>query len=74
MYTEVHKRDLTGDSQASLVPKLADGEDDIELDELIPILLVRKQFTVSIKQLFGRLFEREQGEKKVPEAIQVTRT
>ena len=33
-----------------------------------------KQFTVPIKQLFGRLFEHGQGRKKVLEAIQVTRT
>jgi hypothetical protein len=41
--------------------------------KLIPIPL-NKKFTISIKQLFGRLFERGQGEKKVPELIQVTRT
>ena len=42
--------------------------------KLIPIPLVKKQFTVPIKQLFGRLFERGHSGKKVPEAIQVTRT
>ncbi len=42
--------------------------------KLIPIPLVKKQFTVPIKQLFGRLFERGHGGKKVPQAIQVTRT
>ncbi len=42
--------------------------------KLIPIPLVKKQFTVPMKQLFGRLFERVQGGKKVPEVIQVTRT
>ncbi len=42
--------------------------------KLIPIPLVRKQFTVPMKQLFGRLFERVRGGKKVPEVIQVTRT
>jgi hypothetical protein len=42
--------------------------------KLIPIPLVKQQFTVPIKQLFGRLFGRGQGGKKVPEAIQVTRT
>jgi hypothetical protein len=35
--------------------------------KLIPIPLVKKQF-------FGRLFERVQSGKKVPEVIQVTRT
>ena len=42
--------------------------------KLIPIPLIKKQFTVPIKQLFGRLFERVKGEKKVPQVIQVTRT
>ncbi len=42
--------------------------------KLIPIPLIKKQFTVPIKQLFGRLFERMQGGKKVPQVIQVTRT
>ena len=42
--------------------------------KLIPIPLIKKQFTVSIKQLFSRLFERGQGAKKVPGVIQVTRT
>jgi hypothetical protein len=32
--------------------------------KLIPIPLVKKQFTVPMKQLFGRLFERGQGWKK----------
>ncbi len=32
--------------------------------KLIPIPLVKKQFTVPMKQLFGRLFERVQGGKK----------
>ncbi|CAF1342608.1 unnamed protein product [Adineta ricciae] len=34
--------------------------------KLIPIPLVRKQFTISVKQLFGQLFERMQDGKKVP--------
>ncbi|CAF3399993.1 unnamed protein product [Rotaria socialis] len=34
----------------------------------------KKQFTVSIKQLFGPLFERVKGGKKIPEMIQITRT
>ena len=42
--------------------------------KLIPIPLSKKQFTVPIKQLFGRLFERGQRAKKAPEVIQVTRT
>jgi hypothetical protein len=42
--------------------------------KLIPIPLIKKRFTVPIKQLFGRLFERMQGGKKVPQLIQVTRT
>ena len=42
--------------------------------KLIPIPLVKKQFTVPIKQLFGRLFERGQGAKNVSGVIQVTRT
>ncbi|CAF1412804.1 unnamed protein product [Adineta ricciae] len=42
--------------------------------KLIPIPLVKKQFTVPIKQLFGRLLDRVQSEKKVPQLIQVTRT
>ena len=41
--------------------------------KLIPIPLIKKQFTVPIKLVFDRLFERGQGRKKVPEAIQVTR-
>jgi hypothetical protein len=32
--------------------------------KLIPIPLIKKQFTVSIKQLFGRLFQHGQGAKK----------
>ncbi|CAF1107839.1 unnamed protein product [Adineta ricciae] len=43
--------------------------------KLIPIPLIKKQFTVSVRQLlFGQLFERMQGEKKVSQMIQVTRT
>jgi hypothetical protein len=42
--------------------------------KLIPISPVKKEFTVSTKQLFGRLLERGPGEKKVSEVIQVTRT
>jgi len=42
--------------------------------KLIPIPLIKKEFTVPIKQLFGRLFERGQRAKKVPEVIQVTRS
>jgi len=42
--------------------------------KLIPIPLIKKQFTIPIKQLFGRLFGRMQGGKKVPQVIQVTRT
>ena len=42
--------------------------------KLIPIPLIKKRFTVPIKQLFGRLFERMQGGKEVPQGIQVTRT
>jgi hypothetical protein len=42
--------------------------------KLIPIPLFKKQFTVSIKQLFGRLLKHRPGERKVPEVIQVTRT
>ncbi|CAF0762715.1 unnamed protein product [Adineta ricciae] len=41
--------------------------------KVIPIPLIKKQFTVSVKQLLGQLFERMQGEKKVPQMIQVTR-
>jgi hypothetical protein len=44
------------------------------LPKLIPIPLVKKQFSVPIEQLFDRLFERGQGWKKVLEVIQVTRT
>jgi hypothetical protein len=32
--------------------------------KLIPIPLTKKQFSVSIKQLFGLLFERDQRKKK----------
>jgi hypothetical protein len=42
--------------------------------KLIPIPLIKKQFTVPIKQLFGQLFERTQGREKVTQVIQVTRT
>jgi ATP-dependent exoDNAse (exonuclease V) alpha subunit len=42
--------------------------------KLIPIPLIKKRFTVSIKQLFGHLFERVQGGRKIPQVIQVTRT
>ena len=34
--------------------------------KLIPIPQIKKQFTVPIKQLFGRLFTRGQGVKKSP--------
>ncbi|CAF2847168.1 unnamed protein product [Rotaria sp. Silwood2] len=42
--------------------------------KLIPIPLIKKQFTVPTKQLFGRLFESAQSGKIVPQVIQVTRT
>jgi ATP-dependent exoDNAse (exonuclease V) alpha subunit len=42
--------------------------------KLIPILLIKKQFTILIKQLFGSLFELMQGGKKIPETIPITRT
>jgi hypothetical protein len=42
--------------------------------KLIPISLIKKRFTVPIKQLFGHLFERVQGGRKIPQVIQVTRT
>ncbi len=42
--------------------------------KLIPIPLIKKRFTVRIKQLFGHLFERVQGGRKFPQVIQVTRT
>jgi ATP-dependent exoDNAse (exonuclease V) alpha subunit len=42
--------------------------------KLIPIPLIKKRFTVPIKQLFGHLFERVQGGRKIPQVIQVTRT
>jgi hypothetical protein len=38
--------------------------------KLIPIPLVKKQFTVPIKQLFGRLFQREQHGTKFSKVIQ----
>ncbi len=51
---------------------------EIDLDglrpKLIPIPLIKKRFTVPIKQLFGHLFERVQDGKKIPQVIQVTRT
>ena len=50
---------------------------EIDLDglhpKLIPIPLIKKRFTVPIKQLFGHLFERVQGGRKIPQVIQVTR-
>ncbi len=42
--------------------------------KLIPIPLIKKRFTVPIKQLFGHLLERMQGGRKIPQVIQVTRT
>jgi hypothetical protein len=42
--------------------------------KLIPIPLIKNQFTVSIKQLFGRLSERGQRGEAVPQVIHVTRT
>ncbi len=42
--------------------------------KVIPIPLIKKQFTVPIKQLFGRLIEHVQGGEKVSETTQVTRT
>ena len=42
--------------------------------KLIAIPLIKKRFTVPIKQLFGHLFERVQGGRKIPQVIQVTRT
>lgn len=42
--------------------------------KLIPIPLIKKRFTVSIKQLFGDLFKRAEGGRKIPQTIQVTRT
>ena len=42
--------------------------------KLIPIPLIKKRFTVPIKQLFGHLFERVQGGRKIPQVIQVTKT
>ena len=34
--------------------------------KLIPIPLIKKRFTVTIKQLFGHLLERMQGGRKIP--------
>ncbi len=34
--------------------------------KLILILLIKKRFTAPIKQLFGHLFERMQGGRKIP--------
>jgi len=42
--------------------------------KLIPIPLIKKRFIVPIKQLFGHLFERVQGGRKIPQVIQGTRT
>ena len=42
--------------------------------KLIPIPLIKKRFTVSIKQLFRDLFKRAEGGRKIPQMIQVTRT
>ena len=42
--------------------------------KLIPIPLIKNQFTIPIKQLFGSLFERVQGEEKILETIRITRT
>jgi Helicase len=42
--------------------------------KLIPIPLIKKQFTVSVKQLFGNLLERMQGERETPQVIQIART
>ncbi|CAF1656296.1 unnamed protein product [Adineta ricciae] len=42
--------------------------------KLIPIPLIKKRFTVPIKQLFGHLFDRVQSGRKIPQVIQVTRT
>lgn len=42
--------------------------------KLIPIPLIKKQFTIPVKQLFGSLFQAVQGRKKVPETIRITRT
>ena len=42
--------------------------------KLIPIPLIKKHFTIPIRQLFGQLFEGVQGRRKASEVIQVTRT
>ena len=42
--------------------------------KIIPIPLIKKQFTVSIRQLFGQLFEGTQSQRKASAMIQVTRT
>jgi len=42
--------------------------------KLIPIPLIKKRFTVSIKQIFGHLLDRVQSGRKIPQVIQVTRT
>ena len=42
--------------------------------KLIPIPLIKKRFTVPIKQLFGHLFERVPSGRKISQVIQVTRT
>ncbi|CAF1461499.1 unnamed protein product [Adineta ricciae] len=42
--------------------------------KLIPIPLIKKQFTVPIRQLFGHLLDRVQNERRIPQVIQVTRT
>ena len=41
--------------------------------KLIPISLVEKEFSISIKQLLGPLLERRSG-RKAPDMIDVTRT
>ncbi|CAF1207620.1 unnamed protein product [Adineta ricciae] len=40
----------------------------------LPIPLIKKRFTVPIKQLFGHLLDRVQSGRKIPQVIQVTRT
>ncbi|CAF1688155.1 unnamed protein product, partial [Adineta ricciae] len=42
--------------------------------KLIPIPLIKKRFTVPIKQLFGHSLDRVQSGRKSPQAIPVTRT
>ncbi|CAF1384671.1 unnamed protein product [Adineta ricciae] len=42
--------------------------------KLIPIPLIKKQFTVPIKQLFGHLLDQVQNGRRIPQVIQVTRT